>query len=89
MFMIDRSIDLISPFCVSQTYEGQLDENFKIKTCTINVETSIVKPDAAKDPNVVVPPQITLLLTSEDIIFKEVRDSHFATLEKVFTEKLQ
>lgn len=30
-----------------------------------------------------------LLLTSEDVIFKEVRDLHFATLEKIFTAKLQ
>ena len=38
LIMIDRNVDLISPFCVNQTYEGLLDENFGIKTCTISVD---------------------------------------------------
>jgi hypothetical protein len=50
------------------------------------VETAIVKPDSIKEPNT--PVSIMLLLTNEDIIFKEVRDLHFATLEKIFTSKL-
>jgi hypothetical protein len=44
-----------------------LDEYFKIKTCTITVDTNIVKPDAAKDPKAPpVAPNIMLLLTNED-----------------------
>jgi hypothetical protein len=46
--MLDRSIDLVSPFCVNQTYEGLLDEVFRIKTCSITGNTAIIKPDAAK-----------------------------------------
>ena len=46
--MIDRGVDMITPFCVNQTYEGLLDEFFKIKTCTITVDTAIVKPDVSK-----------------------------------------
>ena len=26
LIMLDRTVDLISPFCVQQTYEGQIDE---------------------------------------------------------------
>ena len=48
--MIDRDIDLVSPFCVNQTYEGLLDEFFGIKTCSITVDTTIIKPDTFKDP---------------------------------------
>lgn len=48
--MIDRDIDLVSPFCVNQTYEGLLDEFFGIKTCSITVDTTIIKPDTSKDP---------------------------------------
>lgn len=33
LLLIDREIDLVSPFCVNQTYEGQIDEFFRIKTC--------------------------------------------------------
>ena len=83
--MIDRNVDLVSPFCVNQTYEGLLDEFFRIKTCTITVDTSIVKPDANKDPKNPLAPTMILLLTGEDIIYKEVRDRHFATLESVFS----
>lgn len=84
--MIDRNVDLISPFCVNQTYEGLLDEVFKIKSCSITVDTNIIKPDAAKDPKAApLPPTTNLLLTGDDIIYKEVRDKHFATLESVFS----
>jgi hypothetical protein len=80
--MIDRNVDLISPFCINQTYEGLLDEFFKIKTCTITVDINLVKPDAYKDPKNPPPsPTLMLLLTGEDMIYKEVRDRHFATLE--------
>lgn len=46
LIMVDREIDLVSPFCVNQTYEGLLDEFFRIQTCSITVDTNIVKPDA-------------------------------------------
>jgi hypothetical protein len=28
LIMIDRSVDLVSPFVYQQTYEGRLDDNF-------------------------------------------------------------
>jgi hypothetical protein len=87
LIMVDREIDLVSPFCVNQTYEGLLDEFFGIKTCSITVDTTIVKPDANKDAKAPVAPTITLGLTNEDEIFKEVRDKHFNTLERTFSQK--
>lgn len=27
MIMLDRDVDLVSPFCIQQTYEGQVDES--------------------------------------------------------------
>lgn len=88
--MLDREIDLVSPFCVNQTYEGQLDEFFRIKTCSITVDTSIIKPDAGKDPKAPpLAPTQTLILTNDDDIFKDVRDKHFNTLEKVFSQKVK
>ena len=87
--MIDRDIDLVSPFCINQTYEGLLDEFFRIKTCSITVDTTIIKPDVAatKDVKAPVDPVKTLTLTNDDEIFKEVRDKHFNTLEAVFSKK--
>lgn len=85
LVLIDREVDLVSPFCVNQTYEGLLDEFFRIRTCSITVDTTIIKPD--KDPKAPVEPTKTLTLTNEDEIFKEVRDKHFNTLEGVFSKK--
>jgi hypothetical protein len=88
--LIDREIDLVSPFCVNQTYEGQIDEFFRIKTCSITVDTSIIKPDAGKDPKAApLPPTQTLILTNDDDIFKDVRDKHFNTLESIFSQKVK
>jgi hypothetical protein len=56
LLMIDREIDLVSPFCVNQTYEGLLDEFFRIKTCSVTVDTNIITPDAQKDPKIKVDP---------------------------------
>ena len=43
--MFDRDIDVISPFCVNQNYEGLLDEFYGIKTTSISVSSTIVYPD--------------------------------------------
>ena len=37
LFMFDRSVDLVTPFCVQQTYEGQLDEYYDIQCNFIQV----------------------------------------------------
>jgi hypothetical protein len=88
--MIDREIDLVSPFCVNQTYEGQLDEFFGIKTCSITIDTTIIKPDAGKDPKAPpLPPTQTLILTNDDDIFKDVRDRHLSTLKQIFSQKVK
>ncbi len=90
LIMIDREIDLVTPFCVNQTYEGQVDEFFRIKTCSITVDTTIIKPDANKDPKAPpAPPTQTLILTNDDDIFKDVRDKHFNTLERIFSQKVK
>jgi hypothetical protein len=87
--MIDRNVDLVSPFCVNQTYEGLLDEVFKIESCSITVDTTIIKPDASKEAKGPIEPTKTLVLTNEDAIFKEVRNRHFNTLESVFKKKCE
>ncbi len=51
------------------------------------MDTTILKPEKDKDPKVQLPPTLTLDLTNEDEIFKEVRDKHFNTLENVFSKK--
>eukprot|EP00347_Sterkiella_histriomuscorum_P010829 403374767 len=90
MIMIDRNVDLVTPFCVNQTYEGLLDEIFRIQTCSITVDTAIIKPDGQKDPKAApLEPSKILTLTNDDKIFKDVRDKHFNTLESTFSQKVQ
>jgi len=87
LFLIDRNVDLVTPFCVSQTYEGLLDEFFRIRSCAIEVETAVIKPDAQKEATQ--ERSKILTLTNDDKIFKDVRDKHFNTLEGTFSQKVQ
>ena len=77
--MIDRDVDLISPFCVNQNYEGLLDEYFGIKTCSLQVDNKIVYPDAnvRKELKLKDDGTTDFILTNEDAMFHEIRNSHF------------
>jgi hypothetical protein len=77
--MFDRDIDVVSPFCVNQNYEGLLDEFFGIKTCTISVENTISYPEekVRKELKLTENGRTDFLLTSDDIIFNEIRNKHF------------
>jgi len=79
MIMIDRDVDLISPFCVNQNYEGLLDEFFGINTCSISVKNTIVYPDEKVRKDLKLPDEGTtdFMLTSEDTMFHEIRSKHF------------
>jgi hypothetical protein len=76
--MLDRTIDLISPFCIQQTYEGVIDEYYDIKTNQIEVDRSVIYP-AQKDEKGL-PQRIPIVLKSQDdFIFAELRSmSHSA-----------
>lgn len=77
--MFDRDIDMISPFCVNQNYEGLLDEFFGIQTCTIKVDNKIVYPDekVRKEMKFKDDGHTEFKLTSEDVVFNEIRNKHF------------
>ena len=88
--MLDRSVDLISPFCVQQNYEGQIDQTFTINSGYTRIANKIINPTQTaaeeKDPEELV----QLRLTNEsDFIFKEVRDMSLSALGSVTTKKLQ
>ena len=71
LIMLDRSIDLVSPFCVQQIYEGMLDETFGIKTKMLLVDKKILNSKWEKKQGE--PEQTELFLNNEDLIFKESR----------------
>ena len=48
IIMMDRTTDLISPFCYQRSYEGRLDDNFNINTCIMSITNKIAIPDENK-----------------------------------------
>ncbi len=66
--MLDRTVDLISPFCVQQTYEGQIDETFGIKTTLVDIDSAILSTNYKPEPGK--PTSEIKKLTNEDMIFK-------------------
>lgn len=89
--MFDRDIDMISPFCVNQNYEGLLDEFFGIKTCSISVANTIVYPDedVRKQEKIADDQRTDFILSNQDTIFHEVRNKHFDVAGTHFNKKIE
>lgn len=87
LIMIDRTVDLISPFCTQQTYEGQIDETFGIKTNSVDIDCNILSSNYKPEPGQ--PTKETKKLSSEDIIFRQIRDKAYDSLGFFFKEKIQ
>jgi hypothetical protein len=79
LIMLDRDVDLISPFCVSQNYEGLLDEFYSIKAGVISVPNTIVYPDekVREELKQKEDESTEFILTHEDVLFSEIRNKHF------------
>lgn len=90
LILLDRTIDLISPFCAQQNYEGQLDEAFGIHSAYTKIPNKIINPietqNEGKDPEGL---QELKLTNESDFIFKEVRNVSLSALGIVTTKKLQ
>ena len=88
--MIDRNVDLISPFLISQNYEGLLDEVYGIKTCSISVDNKIVYPDEkVREELKKTDGSTDFILTSNDAVFLDIRDKHFNVAGPTLMKKLQ
>jgi len=86
--MLDRTIDLISPFCAQQNYEGQLDETYGIQSGYTKIPNKVINPTASdgKDPEALLAMRLT---NEDDFIFREIRDISLSALGSVTTKKLQ
>jgi hypothetical protein len=77
--MIDRSVDLITPFLRQNTYEGLLDETFGIECGAMTVKRTIVTPDTEETIKQAAAgkqfkEKVTMRLSNEDSLFKTIRD---------------
>jgi hypothetical protein len=93
LILIDRKIDLITPFCIQQTYEGILDEHFGIHATNLDVKNSIIKGNDEEEKKAFAEGKIAKLDTmslrsDQDFILGEIRDLHFIALEGVFSKKV-
>lgn len=70
MIMIDRSCDLVSPFCRQHTYEGLLDDYFGIDCTHCTLKTDIAYPCIEPEDRAKMKDEVTERLTSsEDNLF--------------------
>ena len=87
LIMLDRSVDLISPFCLQQTYEGSIDEAYGVETSQVEVDRIVLNPMWKPEPGQ--PSRVTLTLSNDDFIFKEVRSMSIHSIGIVTKQKLQ
>jgi vacuolar protein sorting-associated protein 33A len=92
LVIIDRKVDLVTPFCIQQTYEGILDEYYGINATNLDVEASIVKGSVEEEKVMggeKKPKMESMTLKSDsDLIFEEVRDLNFVVLESKFSQRV-
>ena len=80
LIILDRNIDFITPLCTQLTYNGLIDEIFEIKNNLVKLDPTILNKEGEKP--------IPLLLTSNDGVFKEIRDLNFNVLRNILSEKV-
>lgn len=73
--MLDRTVDLVSPFLTQKTYEGAIDEQYSL--CYNHCRVSGVSNIEAK----------TYKLDNTDAIFKEIRHEPYEALGFYFKQK--
>lgn len=87
LIMLDRSCDLISPFCQQQTYEGQVDEHFGIRTAQTEIACDILSTQWKPEPGQ--PTTEIRRFDQSDIIFKQIRSRAYESLGYFFKSKNQ
>lgn len=77
LIVIDRSMDLITPFVVPLTYEGLLDEVAGIDCGVVTIPEKNGKTEK----------MTTVRLNNTDIFFQELRDDNIAKVIRVLNDK--
>uniref|UniRef100_A0A1E1X9V4 Putative vacuolar sorting protein vps33/slp1 sec1 family n=1 Tax=Amblyomma aureolatum TaxID=187763 RepID=A0A1E1X9V4_9ACAR len=79
LFLFDRDIDYASVLLTQLTYSGLLDEYFGIKSGRVTFDKSVTGKDQ----------EMRLTVNSTDLVYKEIRDSHFGSVFVQLKEKAQ
>jgi hypothetical protein len=77
LILVDRSIDYVTPFCSPLTYEGLLDESFKINAGIVELpSTNTSSPTTTTTNDQQQNKTKRVKLSNEDRIFEEIRTMH-------------
>lgn len=79
LFLFDRDIDYASVLLTQLTYSGLLDEYFGIKSGKVTFDKQVTGKDQ----------EVRLTVNSADLVYKEIRDSHFGSVFVLLKEKAQ
>ena len=82
--MLDRTVDLVSPFCVQKTYQGLVDDNFGIKSNMTSVQTKVIN---SKWEESGLPENTEMCLDSEDFLFTEIKEMSLDAMQKVLVQR--
>jgi len=95
LVLIDRTADLVTPCLTQYTYEGLIDELFRIKNGTVEVERDAAEKEAAAKEAAAAGKAVTLSdkkklpLNSSDTLFAEIRDLSFRGLGSLLHKKAE
>ena len=93
LFLIDRAVDFITPLLSQLTYEGLIDEVYKIKSSYLDVDAELfsdfssdsVNNNSASSNNA--KKKRKVILNSNDEIYSQFRDSNFAAVGNLIHQK--
>ncbi|KAL3270720.1 hypothetical protein HHI36_021246 [Cryptolaemus montrouzieri] len=77
IFLIDRSVDLITPLATQLTYEGLIDEIFGINNSTANFPIHNFLTTEEKNSNTLSEDKKQIILNSGEMLFADIRDKNF------------
>ncbi|KAF4967765.1 hypothetical protein FSARC_4739 [Fusarium sarcochroum] len=78
VIIIDREVDFVTPLLTQLTYEGLIDEVFKIQNNQTKVDTTVVGAPAQASAATSQSRNRTIQLDSGDKLYEQLRDANFA-----------
>ncbi|KAI9166934.1 vacuolar protein sorting 33A-like protein [Paramyrothecium foliicola] len=78
VIIIDREVDFVTPLLTQLTYEGLIDEVFKIQNNQTKVDTTVVGALAQSSTATSQSQKRTIQLDSSDKLYEQLRDANFA-----------
>lgn len=82
--VVDRSVDLVTPFMAQMTYQGLLDERYKLEYSYIELHPSVVDSNISPDED----KKNIYKALSKDLIFQEIKDMNIKLLGKYFAKSI-